>query len=653
MPQTADINRTISVKLPDGALKELPPGSTILDLAKSIGSGLAKSALSGNIDGKPSDLSSVMPDGAEVRILTWKDEAGRETYRHTSTHVMAQAVKRLIPEARLTIGPPLADSFYYDFELPQPITPEQIGRIEEEMARIVAEAHEIRRRELPRDEAIELFKRLGENYKTEIISELPSDEPISIYEQGEFIDLCRGPHLPNTSCVKAFKVLSVAGAYWRGDARNKMLQRIYGTSFPDKKSLEEHLRLLEEAKKRDHRRIGRELDLFSFHEEGPGFPFFHANGTIIYREIMVFLREELAKRNYVEVMTPLILNEELWHRSGHWDHYKENMYFTEIDKAQYAVKPMNCPGGLLIYKSQLHSYRELPLKVAEFGRVHRHELSGVLHGLFRVRSFTQDDAHIFSTPAQLEDAVREAIELIRHVYTVFGFDDYHMELSTRPEKSIGSDEMWENATSALRNSLEKLGIQYKLNPGDGAFYGPKIDFHVKDSLKRTWQCGTIQVDFSMPERFDLNYIGPDGQKHRPVMVHRALVGSLERFIGMLIEHTAGNFPVWLAPIQAIVLPISEKFMDYGRETLEELKRAGVRAAMDESEEKIGPKIRNAELLKIPCMLIVGEKEMRSVSVGVRRHGKGDLGPQNRAEFIAQIRREISDRASEPVRPGAK
>jgi threonyl-tRNA synthetase len=423
-----------------------------------------------------------------------------------------------------------------------------------------------------------------------------------------------------------------------------MLQRIYGTSFPDRKTLDEHLNLLEEAKKRDHRKIGRELDLFSFQDEGPGFPFFHPNGVVVFNEILRFLREELAKLGYVEIMTPLILHEELWHRSGHWDHYKENMYFAEIDERNFAVKPMNCPGCLLVYRNELRSYRDLPLKIAEFGRVHRHELSGVLHGLFRVRSFTQDDAHIFATPDQLEDAVTEAIELIRDVYEVFGFQDYHMELSTRPEKSIGSDEMWDTATSALRNSLEKLNIAFKLNPGDGAFYGPKIDFHVRDSLKRSWQCGTIQVDFSMPERFDISYVGPDGQKHRPVMVHRALVGSLERFIGVLIEHTAGNFPVWLAPVQVTVLPISEKSVDYGRGILAELKAAGVRAVMDVSEEKIGPKIRNAELKKVPYMLIVGEKEASSGCVGVRRHGKGDLGPRPREEFLSQILREISERA---------
>ena len=634
----------VSVKLPDGSTLEVPKNSTVFDVAKRIGPGLAKAALAGRIDGKLCDLSTPITKDCSLELVTWKDEAGREVFRHTSAHIMAQAVKRIIPEARITIGPALEDGFYYDFDIPEPITPEILERIEEEMKRIIQEGYEIQRRELTRQEAIDLFKKQGENYKVEIIQELPEDEQISVYQQGEFIDLCRGPHLPSTAYVKAVKLLSVAGAYWRGDSRNKMLQRIYGTSFPDKKMLDEHLRLLEEAKKRDHRRIGKELDLFSFQEEGPGFPFFHPNGVIVFNEIVSFLREELRKRNYVEIMTPLILNEDLWHRSGHWDHYKENMYFTQIDEKTYAVKPMNCPGCLLVYKSSLRSYRDLPLKIAEFGRVHRHELSGVLHGLFRVRCFTQDDAHIFTTPDQLEAAITEAIEFIRHVYRVFGFEDYHIELSTRPEKSIGSDEMWENATSALQNSLEKLGIQYKLNPGDGAFYGPKIDFHVKDCLKRSWQCGTIQVDFSMPERFDITYVGPDGKKYRPVMVHRAIVGSLERFIGVLLEHTAGNLPVWLAPVQVAVLPISEKLIGYGEHVFRELRDAGIRAVLDRGEEKIGAKIRNAELQKIPYMLIVGQKEAETETVSVRRHGQGDLGNSSFLEFKQKILREIADRA---------
>ena len=643
MSQVTQNPNMVQVTLPDGSTREVGRGTTVLQLAQSIGAGLAKAALGGKIAGKSVDLSATINEDAEIQILTWRDEEGREIFRHTSTHIMAQAIKRIIPEAKLTIGPPLADSYYYDFDVPTPLTPELLEKVEAEMERIVSEDLEIRRAELPREEAIRVFRERGEDYKIEIITELPGDEPISVYSQGDFVDLCRGPHLPSTGCVKAYKLLNVAGAYWRGDVRNKMLQRVYGTSFPDKKALKEHLELLEEAKKRDHRKIGRELDLFSFQEEGPGFPFFHPNGMVLYNEIMAYVREELAQLNYVEIMTPLILNEELWHQSGHWDHYRENMYFTEIDERSFAVKPMNCPGCALVFRNDLRSYRDLPLKIAEFGRVHRHELSGVLHGLFRVRSFTQDDAHIFTTPTQLEANITEAIELIRRVYEKFGFDDYHMELSTRPEKAIGSDEMWENATDALRNSLENLGIRYKLNPGDGAFYGPKIDFHVKDSLKRTWQCGTIQVDFSMPERFDLTYVGPDGQKHRPVMVHRALVGSLERFIGVLIEHTAGNFPVWLAPVQAAVLPISEKHLEYARSVYDELRAAGVRVTLDTAEDKIGMKIRNAELRKIPYMLVVGEKESAAQTVGVRRHGKGDLGAVAKSDFIAQIRREIAER----------
>jgi threonyl-tRNA synthetase len=643
MSAQSSANEVVRVQLPDGSELSVPRGTTVSELARQLGPGLAKAALAARIDGRLRDLNTPLEEDCKVEIVTWKDPEGRDVYRHTSSHIMAQAVKRVIPEAKVTIGPAIEDGFYYDFDLPEPLTPETLARIEEEMKKIVEEGHEIRRRELPREEAIELFRQRGEPYKVEIIEDLPADQTISCYEQGEFVDLCRGPHLPSTAAVKAFKLLNVAGAYWRGDSRNRMLQRIYGTSFPDRKMLDEHLRLLEEARKRDHRRIGKELDLFSFHEEGPGFPFFHPNGVVIFNEIVGFLRQELAKRNYVEIMTPLILNEELWHRSGHWDHYKENMYFTEIDERTYAVKPMNCPGGLLVYKTSLHSYRDLPLKIAEFGRVHRHELSGVLHGLFRVRSFTQDDAHIFTTPEQLEDAITETIEFIQHVYHVFGFEDYHMELSTRPEKSIGSDQMWDTATSALQNALEKLGIDYKLNPGDGAFYGPKIDFHVKDCLRRSWQCGTIQVDFSMPERFDISYVGADGQKYRPVMVHRAIVGSLERFIGVLLEHTAGNLPVWLAPVQAAVLPISDKLNEYAGRVYESLRQAGVRATLDGGQEKIGAKIRNAELLKVPYMLIVGQKEADAVAVSVRRHGKGDLGSQPLDQFIPEILREIAER----------
>jgi len=643
MSATAEA-RSIAVKLPDGSAREVPAGTTLMQLAQMIGPGLAKAALGGKINGQLVDLSTPITEPSDVQLVTWKDEEGREMFRHSSTHLMAQALKRILPDTKLTVGPPLQDSYYYDFDAPEPLTPEVLEKIEAEMAKIVEEGLEIRRREVPRAEAIELFKSKGEDYKLDIIDRLPDEQTISLYEQGEFVDLCRGPHIPNTSYIKSLKLLTVSGCYWRGDAKNKVLQRVYGTSFPDKKQLAEHLRILEEAKKRDHRKIGKELDLFSFQDEGPGFPFFHANGMVVYNEVVQFLREELAKVDYVEVMTPLILNEELWHRSGHYEHYKENMYFTQIDEQDFAVKPMNCPGCCLIFGNTLRSYRDLPLKMAEFGRCHRHELSGALHGLFRVRSFTQDDAHIYCTPDQLEQAVTEAIQLIQKVYETFGFESYHMELSTRPEKSLGSDEMWENATSALENSLKNMGVEFKLNPGDGAFYGPKIDFHVKDCLNRSWQCGTIQVDFSMPERFDLSYIGPDGAKHRPVMVHRALVGSLERFIGVLIEHTAGNFPTWLAPVQVAVLPISEKSLEYGKQVLTGLKEAGIRATLEEGEEKIGAKIRNAEIAKIPYMLVVGEKEAANGTVGVRRHGQGDQGAMSGVEFLQKIRQEIDTRA---------
>ncbi|NLD62040.1 threonine--tRNA ligase [Candidatus Sumerlaeota bacterium] len=638
------MSQLLNIKLPDGSVKQTPKGTTVYEFAKSIGSGLAKAALGAKINNdKLIGLSDKLEDDCAISILTWKDEEGRSIYRHTAAHVMAQAVKRLFPNVKLTIGPPLDDSYYYDFDLDQPLTVEDLEKIDAEVEKVVSEAHEIKRIELPRAEAIAYFEKRGEPYKIEIINELPEDAIISIYEQGEFADLCRGPHMPNTSAIKANKLLSVAGAYWRADAKNKMLQRVYGTAFPDKKQLDEHLRMLEEARKRDHRKIGRELDLFSFQDEGPGFPFFHPNGMIVYNELMDFLREKLVERNYKEIRTPMILNESLWHRSGHWDHYQENMYFTKIDDGDYAVKPMNCPGCMLVYRQGRRSYRELPLKFAEFGLVHRHEMSGVLHGLFRVRCFTQDDAHIFCTEDQLEQEVIDTIALIKEVYETFGFTEYHMELSTRPEDSQGSDEIWEMATTALENSLKHLKVDYKLNPGDGAFYGPKIDFHVKDALGRSWQCATIQVDFSMPERFDLNYIGQDGLKHRPVMVHRAVFGSIERFLGMLIEQTVGNFPVWLAPVQVAMLPISEKSLDFARKIANELSSAGIRVTLNAGEEKIGAKIRDAEMAKIPYMLVVGEKEAAANSVSVRRHGKGDMGVMAIEDFKTKIQKEIKER----------
>ncbi|MFH0793243.1 MAG: threonine--tRNA ligase, partial [bacterium] len=589
----------IAITLPDGSKMNVAKDSTVQQIAERIGAGLARAALAGKVNGRKVDLVTPVNEDAQVEILTASSPEGLEILRHSCAHLMAQAIKHVFPEARLEDGPPTDDGFWYDIHTERPIATEDFPAIEKEMQKIAQSKIPVRRREFSRDEALELFKKRGEDFKLDIIRAIPDGDTISTYEQGDFIDLCRGPHVPHTGVFKAFKLMSVAGAYLKGDANNLQLTRVRGTVFPSKKELDEYLRLLEEAKRRDHRRIGKDMDLFSFQEEGPGFPFFHPKGTILFNSLVGFCREELAKLNYVEIKTPLILNEDLWHRSGHWDHYKENMYFTQIDERNFAVKPMNCPGCLLVYRSGHRSYRDLPVKIAEFGIVHRHELSGVLHGLFRVRTFTQDDAHIFCLPEQLEDEIQELIELIFHIYNTFGFEDVHIELSTQPEKSIGSSEMWEQATNALRNTLDRMGIKYKLNPGEGAFYGPKIDFHIKDCLGRSWQCATVQVDFSMPERFDLNYIGNDGNRHRPAMIHRAIFGSLERFMGILIEHYAGDFPLWLAPTQATVLSIGAKHHDYANKVTETLKSNGIRAESNTGDETIGHKIRDAELLKIP------------------------------------------------------
>ncbi|OPZ20503.1 MAG: Threonine--tRNA ligase 2 [candidate division BRC1 bacterium ADurb.BinA364] len=640
----------ISLTLPDGKTIEANSGATLLDAAKSIGEGLARAALAGKIDGQMADLATPLTRDASIELLTWRDEEGREVFRHTASHVMAQAVLRLHPEAKLAIGPAIADGFYYDIAFPQPISAEDLEKIEAEMKKIVAAKYAPKRVEMPIDDALRRFRATDDRFKVELLEELKAkgETTVSLYEQGEFADLCRGPHLPNTGMIKAFKLLSLAGAYWRGDEKNEMLTRIYGACFPDKKELEEHLRILEEAKKRDHRKIGKELKLFAFHDEGPGFPFFLPNGVILYETLMAACRAELKKRNYVEIKTPVVLNEDLWHRSGHWDNYKENMYFIEIDEKGYALKPMNCPGGLLVFNQDLHSYRELPLRVAEFGLVHRHELSGVLHGLFRVRCFTQDDAHHFCAEEQLKGEIRDIINLVFHIYAMVGFENWHVELSTRPAKSIGSDEIWEKATAALQETLEEMNIAYQLNPGDGAFYGPKIDFHIQDCLKRTWQCGTIQVDFSMPERFDLSYIGADGEKHRPVMVHRAIFGSIERFLGILTEHWAGDFPLWLAPVQAIVLPISSDQAEYARQCQTALAAAGIRAEIDATDEKIGKKIREAELRKIPLMLIAGRQEAESGQIAPRRRHVGDMGAMPLARLIEIARKEIDARATAPM-----
>jgi threonyl-tRNA synthetase len=619
-----------------------PKGVTVMDIAKDISPKLANEALIAKVNGELVDLSYRVDKDSKVEILTFEDEEGRNTFRHSTSHVMAQAVKRLFPNVKLGIGPAIEEGFYYDFDREESFTPEDLEKIEKEMEKIVAEDQPFIRMEVTREEAIKRLKEMGEHYKVELVQNLPEDAKISFYKNGEFLDLCAGPHIPSTGRIKAFKLTTLAGAYWKGDSRNKMLQRIYGTSFPKKSMLEEYLKNLEEAKKRDHRKLGRELDLFSMHEEGPGFPFFHPKGMILWNTLVDFWRKEHQKRGYQEIKTPIILNEELWKRSGHWDHYKANMYFTQIDGEGYAIKPMNCPGGILIYKSQVHSYREFPLKLAELGLVHRHELSGVLHGLMRVRSFTQDDAHIYVMPSQIEEEILDVIELADYIYKIFGFD-YHVELSTRPENSMGPDELWEKATSALQNALEKKGFAYKVNEGDGAFYGPKIDFHLKDSIGRTWQCGTIQLDFMMPERFDLTYIGPDGERHRPVMIHRTIFGSLERFIGILIEHYAGAFPVWLAPVQVKVIPVSQKFLEYGRQVKRKLEAHDIRVELDERNEKVGYKIREAQMQKIPYMLIVGEKEEAEGSVSVRIRGKGDVGTKSLEEFVQEIKERIKNK----------
>lgn len=636
--------KMIEIILPDGSAKQVTEGSTVLDVAKQIGPRLAKAAVAGRINDQLVDLSTEVKAGDRVAIVTVDSAEGLEILRHSTAHIMAQAVKRLYPEAKLAIGPAIENGFYYDFDLPEPLSVEQLAAIEAEMERIVREDLPFRRMVLSKEEADRFFAERGEEYKRELVREIP-DETVSLYQQGEFVDLCRGPHLPSTKAVKAFKLQSVAGAYWRGDATRPMLQRIYGLAFPRQEQLAEHLRFLEEAAKRDHRKLGKELDLFSLRDEGPGFPFIHPKGMIIWNTLLDFWREVHRKRDYQEIRTPIILNENLWRQSGHWDHYKENMYFTTIDGAAYAIKPMNCPGSMLLYGRQVHSYRDLPLRVAELGLVHRHELSGALHGLMRVRSFTQDDAHIFMLPEQIQAEIEGVIDLINDVYSTFGFN-YHMELSTKPENAMGSDEIWELATNSLRNALEARGLAYKVNEGDGAFYGPKIDFHLEDAIGRTWQCGTIQLDFLMPERFDLYYIGKDNEKHRPVMIHRVVFGSIERFLAILVEHFAGAFPTWLAPIQVEILPVSDKFNDYAAEVAAKLSEAGIRVHVDNRDEKVSYKIREAQLQKVPYMLIVGEKEQADGTVAVRSRANGDQGAMDLATFMAGITNEIAERKLE-------
>lgn len=634
----------IKVTLKDGKVLEFESAVKVEEVAKKIGMGLYKAALAAKVDDEVVDLMKVIDKDCNLEILTFDDEDGRWALRHTASHILAQAVKRLYPNVKLAIGPAIDNGFYYDFDADFAITPDMLENIEKEMEKIIKEDLEIERFALPREEAIKFMKEKNEDYKVELIEELPEGEEISFYRQGEFVDLCAGPHAPSTGRVKAIKLLSVAGAYWRGDEKNKMLQRVYGTAFTKKSELDAYLNMLEEAKKRDHRKLGKELDLFAIMEEGPGFPFFLPKGMVIRNELENFWRQEHQKRGYKEIKTPIILNEALWHRSGHWDHYKENMYFTKIDEQDYAVKPMNCPGGILVYKNQMHSYRELPLRLGELGLVHRHEISGALHGLMRVRCFTQDDAHIFMLPSQIKDEVLGVINFIDYVYKLFGFE-YHVELSTRPEDSMGSDEDWENATNALINALNAAGLDYKVNEGDGAFYGPKIDFHLKDCLGRTWQCGTIQLDFQMPERFDLHYIGEDGEKHRPVMIHRVIFGSIERFIGILIEHYAGAFPTWLAPVQVKILPVTDRANDYAKELEDKFKSFGIRVETDLRNEKIGYKIREAQLQKVPYMIILGDKEVEAQNVSVRSRKEGDLGAVAVEDFISKIKEEIDKKIS--------
>ena len=617
-------------------------GILALDVAKDISEGLARSVVGAKINGKVCDLMTPLTDDCDIEFLKFADKDGKMVFWHTSTHIMAQAVKRLYPNAKLGTGPALDNGFYYDIDLEEKFTVEDLEKIEKEMKNIVSESLDIVRKEVSRNEAIEIMKSRNEDYKIEIINGLPEDATISLYQQGEFIDLCAGPHLPNTKYVKAFKLTSIAGAYWRADANNKQLQRLYGISFEKKKELDEYLKLLEEAKLRDHRKLGKELDLFSMHEEGPGFPFFHPKGMVLRNTLEKFWREEHEKAGYDEIKTPIILNEALWHQSGHWDHYKENMYFTKIDGEDYAIKPMNCPGSILTYKTHLFSYRDLPLRWAEMGQVHRHELSGALHGLMRVRTFTQDDAHLYVLPSQVKDELIGVIELADYIYSIFNFK-YHVELSTRPENSMGTQEQWDIATNGLIAALEEKNIKYIVNEGDGAFYGPKIDFHLQDAIGRTWQCGTIQLDFQMPERFDIHYIDSNNEKQRPVMLHRTVFGSIERFIGILIEHFAGKFPLWLSPVQVKILPISDKFVDYAYEVQKELKKLGIRVNVDARAEKIGVKIREAQLEKVPYMLVIGEKEVENNTLSVRSRDLGDLGSMKKEEVIEKFVKEIEEK----------
>lgn len=632
----------ITIRLKDGKEKEFESAVSLADAAKAISNSLGKNALVAKVNGELTDLRDPIVDGAEVEFFTKEDPEGLFTLRHTASHVMAQAVQHLFPGVKFAIGPAIDDGFYYDLDSDHVFSQEDFAAIEKEMSKIAKENIPLVKKVLPRDEALQYFKDKGQDYKVMLIEDLPEEETISLYEQGDFTDLCAGPHLKSTGKVKTFKLMTVAGAYWRGDSKNKMLQRIYATAFFSKEDLDHYLFVRAEAEKRDHRKLGKQLDLFSFHEEGPGFPFFHPKGMILRNKLMDYERELFKEFGYVEIMTPVILSKKLWLQSGHWDHYKENMYFTQIDDEDYAIKPMNCPGGILFFKTQQRSYRDLPMRVGEFGLVHRHELKGALHGLFRVRCFTQDDAHIFMTQEQMKDEVIKCMAMYQKMYGVFGLE-YHVELSTRPENSMGSDELWEISTNALREAIETAGVPYQINEGDGAFYGPKLDFHVQDSLGRTWQCGTIQMDMQLPERFDVNYIGEDGEKHRAVMLHRAGYGSLERFIGILIEHYAGAFPTWIAPVQAKIIPVTDKNLEYAKSVAAAMSESDIRVEVEEANETLGYKIRKAQMEKVPYMIIVGDQEMKGHTISVRSRKNGDLGSQSLPMFVANLIREIKER----------
>lgn len=632
----------ITIKLKDGKEKQFESAISLADAAKAISNSLGRDVIVAKVNGELTDLRDPIVDGSEVEFFTKEDKEGLFTLRHTASHVMAQAIQHLFPGTKFAIGPAIDDGFYYDLDSDHVFSQEDFAAIEKEMAKISKENIPLVKKVVSRGEALKFFQDKGQDYKVMLINDLPEDAQISLYEQGDFTDLCAGPHMRSTGKVKVFKIMTVAGAYWRGDSKNKMLQRIYATAFFKKEDLDHYLFIRSEAEKRDHRKLGKQLDLFSFHDEGPGFPFFHPKGMALRNMLMDYERELFKEFGYVEIMTPVILSKQLWIQSGHWDHYKENMYFTKIDDEDYAIKPMNCPGGILYFKTQQRSYRDLPMRVGEFGLVHRHELRGALHGLFRVRCFTQDDAHIFMTQDQMKEEVIKCMAMYKKMYGVFGLE-YHVELSTRPENSMGSDELWEISTNALREAIEKTGVPYQINEGDGAFYGPKLDFHVQDSLGRTWQCGTIQMDMQLPERFDVNYIGEDGEKHRAVMLHRAGYGSLERFIGILIEHFAGAFPTWIAPVQVKVIPVTEKHMDYAKSVAKTLSESNIRVELEEANETLGYKIRKAQMEKVPYMLIVGDKEEKSHTVSIRSRKDGDKGSMMVPMFIAGLMQEIKSR----------